>query len=264
METNSLRCVACCCSKTFLFDELQEFFIENQRAVMYKDAIHISKEGGDIYIFSYGVVIFWNISRDQTLRVFDDLERFEEEPLDNMLADEFTFTIDDIPMRIHEDHIYLQSEDALEKLAVSHGIAQSLKLSDLENYAEQTIETVSHIPKSIAKTGKSRLKRKELSRIRGRLFLVDMDINLNYDLLDTPEFFWEYPEAECFYDKTVKYLDIKARIEILDKKLAVIRELFNMLADEQNHNHSAVLEWIIIWLIAIEIILFTLNEVLSR
>jgi uncharacterized Rmd1/YagE family protein len=36
-----------------------------------------------------------------------------------------------------------------------------------------------------------------------------------------------------------------------------------MLADEQNHNHSAVLEWIYIWPIAIEIIIFIIKELLK-
>lgn len=264
MDSTGSICLACCSAKTFRFSELQGYFIENHRAVLYKDVLHVAKENGNIFIFSYGVLVFWNISRDQTLRILDDLKRFEDDPHENMLTDEFTFSEIEASMRIHEDHIYLQSDEILEKLAVSHGISQSLKLSELEAYAGETIEAVCHIPRNIAKTGKSRLKRVELARIRGRLFLADMDINLNYDLLDTPEFFWEYPEAEGFYEKTVKYLDVKARIEILDKKLTVIRELFSMLADEQNHRHSAVLEWIIIWLIGIEIILFIINEFLSR
>lgn len=260
MEFTVLTCLACCSAKTFRFNELQEYFIENHRAVFYKDALHVTKENGDIFIFGYGVIIFWNISRDQSLRVLDDINRFENDPLDNMLTDEFTFSDCESQMRIHEDHIYLHSEDMLEKLAVSHGIAQSLKLSELESYAWETIDAVSHIPHNIAESGRSRLTRREIAKIRGKLFIADMDINLNYDLLDTPEFFWEYPEVEGFYETTVKYLDVKPRIDILEKKLTVIREIFNMLADEQNHKHSAVLEWIIIWLIAIEIILFIINE----
>lgn len=37
-------------------------------------------------------------------------------------------------------------------------------------------------------------------------------------------------------------------------------ELFEMLAAEQKHQHSAFLEWIIIVLIGIEIILFFVQE----
>ena len=263
MSQESVYCIAYCCCKSYRYKDLSDYFIHNQKALFYKDVLHLQKEKGDIFIFSYGVVIFWNISRDQSLRTMDDLKRFEDGSHEIPLVDEFTFSENSAAMKIHEDHIFLESSDVLEKIAVSHGIAQSLKLSELEGYAWETIEAVSHIPRNIADSGKTKLSRKELAKIRGKLFLVDMDINLNYDLLDTPEFFWEYPEVENIYQKTVKYLDVKPRIEILDKKLGLIRELFNMLADEQNHNHSAVLEWIIIWLIAIEIIIFIIKELLK-
>ncbi|WP_417535681.1 hypothetical protein [Methylophaga sp.] len=47
-----------------------------------------------------------------------------------------------------------------------------------------------------------------------------------------------------------------ARINVLNKKLESIHELLDMLANEQNHKHSSTLEWIIIILIALEIVLF--------
>jgi len=34
-----------------------------------------------------------------------------------------------------------------------------------------------------------------------------------------------------------------------------------MLADEQKHRHSSILEWIIIWLIAIEIAMTLLDKI---
>jgi uncharacterized Rmd1/YagE family protein len=252
--------IAYCCSKMFRFEELKLFTFEHYRASLHRDTIHIDKDNGDIFVFSYGLVILWNISHDQSQRLLDELKTFMEDPLKTVLTDEFTFSTGEGSMRIHEDHIYLSTSEIIDKLSISHGIAQSLKLSELESYAQQTIESMNHIPHNIAQTGKSRMKRKELSMMRGKLFIVEMDINLTFELLDTPEFFWEYPEVEYLYEKTVKYLDVKPRIEILNKKLNVIRELFNMLADEQNHKHSAFLEWIIIWLIGIEIVLFIIKE----
>jgi len=38
--------------------------------------------------------------------------------------------------------------------------------------------------------------------------------------------------------------------------------LLEMLADEQKHLHSSVLEWIIIWLIAVEILMSVSQKVL--
>ena len=264
MSEKKMSCIAYCTCKKFLFKELCDFYIQNQRAILYRDVLHIKSDEGNIFIFSYGIIVSWNISHDRIQRILVEIQRFEDEHFDESVMDEFTFSTGEGNMRVHEDHIYFDGGDVIEELAVSHGIAQSLKLSTLESYAQKTIEGIVHIPSNIAKKGKSQMSRKEISRMRGNLFLVEMDINLTFELLDTPEFFWEYPELEYLYEKTVKYLDVRARIEILNTKLHVIREIFNMLADEQNHKHSAVLEWIIIWLIALEIVLFIIKAFLPN
>lgn len=97
--------------------------------------------------------------------------------------------------------------------------------------------------------------------MRGKLFLVKSTINLKHDLLDTPEYFWESPEVESFYINMRKYLEIDNRVEVLNAKLQVISELLEMLADELAHKHSSLLEWIIILLIAFEIVVFGLHDI---
>ena len=94
------------------------------------------------------------------------------------------------------------------------------------------------------------------------LFSVKSDIVLNYGLLDTPDFFWHNPELQPFYSQLAQYLEIRLRVDLLAKKVETIHELFEMLADEQKHRHSSMLEWLIIALIAVDIVLATLPGVL--
>ena len=103
-----------------------------------------------------------------------------------------------------------------------------------------------------------------MAKIRGQLFLTKSDIILNYDLLDIPEFFWEHPEYQGIYSMAANYLEIKQRTDVLSKKLETIHELLEMLADEQKHLHSSVLEWIIIWLIAVEIGMSIFDKLVYR
>jgi len=44
----------------------------------------------------------------------------------------------------------------------------------------------------------------------------------------------------------INYRDVQSRIEVLNRKVAIIHELLTMLAEEQKHGHSSLLEWIII------------------
>jgi uncharacterized Rmd1/YagE family protein len=107
------------------------------------------------------------------------------------------------------------------------------------------------------------MKSNEISKIRWNLFLTKSRINLHYDLLDSPEFFWEYPELLHYYETTANYLEIKTRIEVLNKKIEVIDQMFQMLSDEQKHKHSSILEWIIIWLIVLEVFITIFHEILK-
>ena len=170
------------------------------------------------------------------------------------IIEEFNYTLDD-EFKINLDTIYLSDSSIASKIAISHALAQNVKLQQFEEEILTTIENNSHIPLQLSTTGKIKLTKKEISKKIGELFLVKTKINLHYDLLDTPEFFWEYPQYENQYEKTVKYLDIKSRVEVLNKKVEIIQELLHVLGDEQKHKYSSFLEWIIIILIAFEIII---------
>lgn len=256
-------CYAHCLANTFSFTELIASLENRYRLIKYKDVVHIQKDAGEVFIFQYGVVVTWNLSSNEWQTLLLEMAPFQREPLDTAIIDEFTFSTDVEKFRIHSDHITLTTSDIMEKIAASHGIAQSVKLAALEQNAQNTIDDTAYIPKTIAAEGMTRLSRKEISKMRGALYLVKSNIYLNFDLLDTPEFFWEYPELQDFYTTTANYLEVNQRIEILNKKLDIIHELFTMLSDEQKHKHSSTLEWIIIWLIAIEIVIFLVHDIFN-
>ncbi len=253
-------CTAFCVARNFDFAGLKDTLSGRYTCSFYRDIVHVSKDPGDVFLFSFGVLVAWGMPRENIDRLLGEIRPFEQGPFADLISDEFTFSVDG-NSRIRNDHIFLATEDIPERLAISHGLAQSVKLEEFELTAEKTIADTAHIPHNIASAGKSRLSRKELSQMRGNLYLVQSDINLRYNLLDTPEFFWEYPEVERFYELAARYLDVKPRIEILNKKLEVIHELFSMLAAEQYHKHSSTLEWIIILLIAIEIFFFLVHDI---
>jgi len=247
-------------AKRISIQSLKEALSKLYLCKTYRDVLHVDREPGDVFIFSYGVLVAWDVALESAQQLRNEIKPFEEGPLSQIFTDEFTFHTAGADA-IKNDMISLASDGILEKLSISHGIAQSVKLQEFEYRAQNTIEETVHIPHNIARSGKTYLSRKQIAKMRGNLYLVKSDINLCYDLLDTPEFFWEYPELEPPYQLMSKYLDVHPRTEILNKKLEVIHELFIMLADEQNHKYAFALEWIIILLIAIEIIFFLVHDI---
>jgi uncharacterized Rmd1/YagE family protein len=238
----------------------EQNLLSNERGVRYRDAVLISLPGGEAWVFDYGVVVFWAVEEDKRLDLLQRL-RVNETPVDSNSQEHFHFVTDGHEVRISQDTISLPEDNLLTRLAISHALAQSLKLNEYESQAQVTIQNYSDLPRALAETGKIALNRHEIAKIRGRLFSTKSDIILHYGLLDTPEFFWEYPEHETTYNTVARYLEIHQRVDLLSKKLETIHELFEMLADERKHQHSSFLEWIIIILIAIEIIMFGAQEI---
>ncbi|MGZ8225746.1 MAG: RMD1 family protein [Methylococcaceae bacterium] len=255
------HCVAFCLAQRFDINELAKLLSNSTLIRIIKGALLI--EDGETWsvIFAYGAVVHWNVNTEQQSKLHQLLLNHAENPLAIIEEDNFTFALDCPVTRIVEDHIEIESSDPILLFSLSQGMAQSIKLASFEANAITTINNTSYIPKSLAENGRIKLSRHNIAKIRGQLFLTKSDIILNYDLLDTPDFFWEYPEYEAFYSITAKYLEIAPRTDVLSKKLETIHELFDMLADEQKHRHSSILEWIIIWLIAFEIGMTILDKI---
>ena len=228
---------------------------ERYKCNIIKDAVIINlEEDEQIILFKYGVFICWNVKFENIKFFMDFIKNFEINSFDIPFIEELNYTLEN-EFKINFDTIYLNNLSNISKIAISQALAQNVKLDQFEKELLTSIENNSSIPLQLAHTGKINLTKKEISKKIGELFLVKSKMNLHYDLLDTPEFFWEYPEYENQYEKLIKYLDIKSRVEVLNKKLEVIQELLHVLGDEQKHRYSSFVEWIIIILIAFEIVI---------
>jgi uncharacterized Rmd1/YagE family protein len=85
--------------------------------------------------------------------------------------------------RIYNDLITLKSSSPLIKLAISHGLAQSVKLSVFENAMAETIQGSEPLPKMLAKDGSVPIPRTEIMKIVGRLYKLKMNVNLISNVL---------------------------------------------------------------------------------
>ena len=144
----------------------------------------------EMFVFSYGVVVFWNFTERQEKDVLADLTFSESEtsiPLvsgaqseEDFETEEFHFEYSpEIPRpRVFNDMITLRSGDHMIKLAMSHAIAQSTKLCFFEQRMANQMVEAQHVPKSLALTGKLGMKREEVFKILGALFKSRVDVNL--------------------------------------------------------------------------------------
>jgi uncharacterized Rmd1/YagE family protein len=255
-----------------------------------------AKNFAEMFVFSYGVVVFWNFTEHQEKDILADLTFAENEtgtslltrPLDqgDFETEEFHFEYSSNLKRprVFNDMItLLPRSDHMVKLTISHAIAQSTKLCFFEERMSETMLDAQHVPKRLALTGELNMTRTEIVKILGRLFKSRVDINLckfahplfpvgagsltaipASNILDVPNFFWDSePNLSPLYRAIREYLEIDRRTKVLNERCRVFLDLAEILSDSVADAKMSTITWIIIILIIISI-LVTVSEVALR
>ncbi|TQV99591.1 sporulation protein RMD1 [Cordyceps javanica] len=221
----------------------------------------------EVFLFDYGVVVIWGMSESEEARFLKHISKFELEKLapDDVETEQFNFYYTkEYQARIYNDFITLRDKNNyMTKLAISHALAQSVKTSLFEELISSTIETCKDIPTQIALTGKIALSRSQINMQIGELFILRINIHLNGSVLDTPELFWVEPQLEPVYQAVRSYLEMDQRVGLLTERLDVIADLLAVLKDQLSHGHGEKLEWIVIVLIAMEIVVAGINIIVD-
>lgn len=218
----------------------------------------------DVFLFTFGCVIIWGATEKQEEEILQNISFLEKRKLEDAHSEfiDFDYNTTEDRTYINEEKniIILGDHSTLVKLSVSHALAQSVKLNDLEESVITLLKNTKPIQKELAQTGRVSLSRSQLSKQLGKLFNARFSINLHSDILDIPEFFWRRPSFEPIYNMTVEFQDIILRQGILNNHLNLIHELYTVLSSDLNHRHSTRLEVIIVLLIAIEVLLGITNH----
>ncbi|KXT14815.1 hypothetical protein AC579_9648 [Pseudocercospora musae] len=221
----------------------------------------------EVFLFEYGVVVIWGMSVKEEQRFLKEISKFEQEKLskDDVQTEEFNFYYTrEYQARIYNDFISLrEKKNYMTKLAISHALAQSTKTSLYEDLLDATISTTQTIPSQIATTGKIQMTRKEINMQIGELFILRINIHLQGSVLDAPELMWAEPQLEPVYQAVRSYLEMDQRVALLQERVGVIADLLAVLKDQLSHTHGEYLEWIVIVLIAAEILVAAINIVVD-
>lgn len=221
----------------------------------------------EIFILSYGVVVFWNFSERQERNVLADLTFAADRTLmvrplqdKDVETEEFHFEYspNTLRPRIFNDMITLRSSDHFIKMAMSHAIAQSVKLSLFEGRMDDSMAAASHVPRKLATTGELSMTRAQVMKMSGQLFKLRVDVNLSSNILDTPDFFWESePTLHPLYTAVRDYLEIRTRTTLLNQRCQVVFDLLDILSESIADSNMHRITWIVIALILISVIVTT-------
>ena len=89
----------------------------------------------------------------------------------------------------------------------------------------------------------------------GNALLVQQRVSGLVAVAEKPDVLWERPNLERFYGRLEDEYELKERADVLTRKLTVISDTAQALADIIDTERSLRLEMIIVLLIAVEIVI---------
>jgi uncharacterized Rmd1/YagE family protein len=222
----------------------------------------------EVFVFEFGAVVCWGFWRGEERDLLDRIADFVTQEriaqaavLDN--EDDVAFIVtpsspllspgEQTPdISISSDVLQLSDITTTEqRLAISFAMGQSCVLAVFESQIEMKIPKYNALPLTLSRFGKVSMTCAMVGQMIGELFVIKHDLNLHTDILDTPDFFWEQEKYMKEYDLAWNYLEMTSRVDVLNKRMDMIKDLLDMLQRQVEHNELMRLDWMIIWLIII-------------
>lgn len=225
--------------------------------------LEVDADGGIAVLFRYGVVVLFGVKTLDEVRFVESLKPLLTNPYP---APE----MEDVDIHCGMNGIGVQSgaisldEFSLEKLQViADALSKNLVLSLYEKKVAGEFDKIEPLAQELAAYGRvSAGSRKLLSKI-GHMLLIEHRMVGRAEIGDKPETLWDFPQLGGLYASLEDEFELKERQLALDRKLGLISDTAQTLADVWDNRQLHKLEWYVIGLILFEIVL-SLYERIGR
>lgn len=218
-------------------------------------ALEIDRDGGIAVLFRYGVVVLFGVQAEDEARFIDTLKVL----VTNLYP---TPEIEEMEIHSGRNSIGVQSgavsldDITLEKLQIiADALSKNLVLSLYEKKVAGEFDKIEPLAQELALKGNvSAGSRKLLSKI-GHMLLIQHRMVGRAEIGDKPETLWNFPHLGSLYASLEDEFELLERQSALDRKLGLISDTAQTLADVWDNKQLHKLEWYVIGLILFEIIL---------
>jgi len=217
--------------------------------------MEVGPHGGIAVLFRYGVAVFFGVQGMDEVRFVESLKPL----LTNAYA---VPEIEELEIHSGRNNIGVQSgavsldEVSLEKLQIiADALSKNLVLSLYEKKVAGEFDKIEPLAQELATHGKVSAGSKNLLRKIGSMLLIEHRMVGRAEIGDKPETLWDFPHLEGLYASLEDEFELIERQSALDRKLGLISDTAQTLADVWDNKQLHKLEWYVIGLILFEIVI---------
>lgn len=210
-----------------------------------------------LYLFDYGVVVFANYDAVAKSEFIQFIKNYATTFVDLDLSEEYRIVTDEKlnKVLVKNDFVTVHQIDSSLLRIVMLNIGQSVALEYYEVLTDELISSSKHYILELEHHGKLSISKTNLLKYIGRVLNVKNSIVDNLYILDDPNLVWDNEELNLLNLQLKVNFDINTRFKDLDYRLQIVENNLRLFTDVLNVRESSRLEWVVIILIALEIVI---------
>ena len=213
-------------------------------------------------VFDYGSVVFFGVEKTMQTDIINSIRNILGLATNELMSEEFDV----------EDDPHSTTKILFDKIIVNHispdvakivmlNMAQSVALDYYIDQSTKLLDQTTYFSTELEEKGRFSLRGKNLLKYIGKGLNLKNKIAQNLYIFDSPDITWYDKSLNDIHYHLKRELDITIRHRSLQENLDIIQENLEIFKDINQHAHSSALEWIIIILIAVEIVNLVIDKI---
>jgi required for meiotic nuclear division protein 1 len=213
-------------------------------------------------VFDYGSIVFFGVESVRQTDIINSIRIILDLPLIELQSENFDVEINPESHYIALfDRIVVKGINLDLAKIVMLNIAQSVALDNYVDQADILLHKTLSFSSELEIKGKFSLRGKKLLKYIGRTLNLRNKIANNLYIFDSPILTWNDEYLNRIYNDLRQELDINLRYRSLKENLDIVQENLEIFKDIHQYSHSVTLEWVIIILIAVEILNLVVEKI---
>ena len=217
--------------------------------------LEVDSEGGIAVLFRYGVVVLFGVKSLDEVRFVELLKPLLTNAYQTPETEELAIHCGVSSIGVQSGAVSLD-EMSLEKLQViADALSKNLVLTLYEKKVAGEFDKIEPLAQELSTHGKVSADSRQLLSKIGSMLLIEHRMVGRAEIGDKPETLWNFPYLEGLYASLEDEFELKERQSALDRKLGLISDTAQTLADVWDNKQLHKLEWYVIGLIIFEIVI---------
>jgi required for meiotic nuclear division protein 1 len=218
-------------------------------------------ENSYLFVYRFGCLVFFNVSSEVKEQEIGRLKAALGNGLAQITTESFqVISGGESAMNVEFEYVEMKrfSLDQLRMICMTVG--QSAGVEYFEMQADRMLGETSNFMEDLSHGGVvPLLKPQRLLRIIGSTASTRQHIISNLSVLDPPELTWKSKDLAKLFAEVQENFDIQTRFRTLDRKLTLIQDNIEILADLSSTRRNTLLESLVVILILIELVILLVS-----